>query len=447
MRSPIFILLALFSMLALVLIGAGCSDRGNSVQPAANITVSVAPTSVSVYTGAMQQFDATVSGTANTTVTWNASSGSVNGNGLYTAPATPGTYYVTATSVADPSKSSTAEVVVSSPPLETGVAISPQSVVLDVNTTQLFTATLTNLDPGVTWEVDEGTAGGEIDATGLYTAPNDAGTYHVTVTSTDDPTKSATAVITVNPVVAVIVSPGSVSIYTGATQQFSATVTGTANTAVTWNASSGSVDGNGFYTAPAIPGTYYVTATSVADPGKSFTAEVIVSSPPLETGVAISPQSVILDVNTTEQFTAILTNLDPGVTWSVDEGITGGSITNDGLYTAPNVAGTYHVTVTSTADPTKSATATVTVVPIISISITPKVVHLLPGETKQFNYHLMGATINTVTWSVIEADGGTITDTGLYTAPATAISGMTFHVSVASTQNPTRKELATVVID
>jgi hypothetical protein len=43
----------------------------------------------------------------------------------------------------------------------------------------------------------------------------------------------------------------------------------------------------------------------------------------------------------------------------VDDG--GGTITTSGVYTAPTVAGTYHVKAVSVADPTKSATATVIV--------------------------------------------------------------------------------------
>lgn len=457
-QLSVMLLMAFAAMLTLV----GCQDV---VHPGGNVIVSVDPTGVELFVNTQQQYDATVTGTFNTVVspavTWSTDGGEIDINGLYTAPDSAGTYHVTATSVADPQASSTVEVVVLPQVAQGTFAISPTSVTIDVNATQQFTPIYGGLAPGVTWEVEE-VGGGTIDTEGLYTAPDVAGTYHVKGTSTADPTLSATAEITVNPVVVVSVLPASVSIYIGVQQQFEATVTGTDNTAVTWGADGGSVDGNGLYTAPGTAGTYHVTATSVADPSKSFTAEVIVSLRPVQTGISISPTTVILengrcdtddsdarclqfDTNPkTQQFTAILLNLAPGVTWAVDEGTAGGTITSDGLYTAPANVGTYHVTVTSIADPTKSATAIVTVVPHIIISITPKTVHLRPGGTKRFHYHLMGATINTVTWSVVEANGGTVTDTGLYTAPATP---GTYHVSVASTQNPTKKELATVHVD
>ena len=47
--------------------------------------------------------------------------------------------------------------------------------------------------------------------------------------------------------------------------------------------------------------------------------------------------------------------------WSVQEGSAGGTVDQAGNYTAPGVAGTFHVVATSQADTSKSAVATVTV--------------------------------------------------------------------------------------
>jgi hypothetical protein len=49
------------------------------------------------------------------------------------------------------------------------------------------------------------------------------------------------------------------------------------------------------------------------------------------------------------------------VSWSIQEGSTGGGISDAGVYTAPASNGIYHVIATSKADSTKSATATVSV--------------------------------------------------------------------------------------
>ena len=78
--------------------------------------------------------------------------------------------------------------------------------------------------------------------------------------------------------VAVSISPTSVSLVTGGIQQFTPTVTGTTNTAVTWTATGGTVSTNGLYTAPGTAGAYTVTATSAADTAKSASATVTVTT-------------------------------------------------------------------------------------------------------------------------------------------------------------------------
>ena len=77
----------------------------------------------------------------------------------------------------------------------------------------------------------------------------------------------------------VSISPTSVTLSANATQQFTATVTGMTNTAVSWSATGGSISPSGLYTAPGTAGTYMVTATSVADPTQFDTASVTVTAP------------------------------------------------------------------------------------------------------------------------------------------------------------------------
>ena len=106
-------------------------------------------------------------------------------------------------------------------------------------------------------------------------------------TSMADPSKSASAVVTIVPNVVVTVTPANTSVVTGATQQLNASVVGTANTAVTWSlqgagctgAACGTVNSNGLYTAPAAvpsPSTVTVTATSSADASKKASASVAI---------------------------------------------------------------------------------------------------------------------------------------------------------------------------
>jgi hypothetical protein len=76
------------------------------------IAISLTPGTTNVNSGSTAQFQAAVTNTSNTGVTWTASTGSVSSAGLYTAPAIKSntTAVVTATSVADSTKSATATV-------------------------------------------------------------------------------------------------------------------------------------------------------------------------------------------------------------------------------------------------------------------------------------------------------------------------------------------------
>jgi hypothetical protein len=87
-------------------------------------------------------------------------------------------------------------------------------------------------------------------------------------------------------VVAVTISPPSLSTFTGRSQQFSATVSGgVSDTSVAWSVlepNGGSVNGTGLYVAPAGTGTFHVVAASVADRNKTATATVTVGTKPKE---------------------------------------------------------------------------------------------------------------------------------------------------------------------
>ena len=124
---------------------------------------------------------------------------------------------------------------------------------------------------------------------GLYTAPAvvaNQTTATVRATSVVDPSRSASATGTLIPIT-VGVSPATVSVVVGGTQQFTATVTGTSNTSVTWSVSgagcSGSdcstINSTGLYLAPSkapSPPTVTVTATSAVDSARSGTATVTI---------------------------------------------------------------------------------------------------------------------------------------------------------------------------
>jgi 6-phosphogluconolactonase (cycloisomerase 2 family) len=336
--------LALTCLFLLILLaGCGTSDNNNGTSnPPAAVTVTVAPATASVVTGATQQFTATVANATNTAVTWqvngvaggNATTGTISSGGLYTAPASvpsPAAVTVTAVSQADSTKSGTASVTVTTPPA-ISVTVAPLTANVAVGATQQFTATVANTsNTAVTWQVN-GVAGGSstvgtISGSGLYTGPvgvPSPAAVTVTAVSSADNTKTGTATVTVTaaPTISVTVTPTAPSVQVNATQQFTATVTGTANTAVTWqvnnvaggNATVGTISASGLYMAPAAvpnPATVTITAISSADNTKNGTATVTVMAAVTSTAkfayVSSFPDNVI-KIFSVDNTTGLLTS-------------------------------------------------------------------------------------------------------------------------------------------
>jgi len=187
-------------------------------------------------------------------------------------------------------------------------------------------------------------------------------------------------------------------------------------------------------------GSQTTTATDVATPSITGTANITI--PPVS--VMVSPPTPTVFLGAMQTFTAdVGGTINTAATWTVQEGAAGGSITNLGVYTAPQVVGTYHVIATSVADSTKNATATVTVPPVV-ISISPTSDTLGPAGKRTFVAAVMGASNTAVTWSVEEgAAGGTIDVNGNYVAPTTQ---GTFHPVATSVADPAKNASSTVTV-
>jgi hypothetical protein len=167
--------------------------------------------------------------------------------------------------------------------------------------------------------------------------------------------------------------------------------------------------------------------------------------------VSVSPSGVAMVVSGTQQFTAqVAGSSDTAVEWSVD-GVAGGSSTvgtidTTGLYTAPATSGTHQITATSHANAAALGWQFVQVGTGsgasggggsgVSITVSPSYASVPIGGTQQFTATITGATGSpTVTWAVNGVAGGnstvgTISGTGLYTAPSTS-TGVAITASAA----------------
>lgn len=179
------------------------------------------------------------------------------------------------------------------------VTVSPTSATIAPAGSIALTTTVTGFqhDSTVQWSIVGGTPGTLTSngSTTTYTAPQTIAVSPVLVSvrarSNEDTTRYADAVITISkqPIdtthkVALVLSPLSITLQAGQTQQFTATVTGNANTGVTWKLVSGlgSLSATGQYSAPSSlsqGSTAIVKATALADTTVSAQATVTLSVP------------------------------------------------------------------------------------------------------------------------------------------------------------------------
>jgi len=338
-------------------------------------------------------------------------------------------------------------------------ALAPVTGSLDAGQTLQFTSPLTG---GVTWTVPPRI--GSISPTGIYSAPSSISstqTVLVSATSLSNPALSASAVVTLNPTtaqsVSVSVTPGAATLGALETQQFSAAVTGTTNTAVNWtlNPGFGTISPTGLYTAPSSISsaqTVTVTATSAADPSKSASASVSLAA-----SLSVTPLTTIVPASKSVQF-AVVGNSGKAYGWTVN-GIKGGNgivgkISPQGVYTAPSIPpnpATATITAVENSQPSLTGQASVTVLPAVSISLSPANASLQVSTTQQFMATVIGTTNTAVNWSVNGVTGGnstvgTVSTNGLYTAPASVPSGGSVAVTATSAADPTQIASSTASI-
>jgi hypothetical protein len=120
------------------------------------------------------------------------------------------------------------------------------------------------------------------------------------------------------PAVTVSVSPAAVTLAASATRQFTATVGGSSNPAVTWTATSGSITSGGLYAAPASPGVATVTARSVADTSVIGTATVTIQA------AAPTTLQEAFDTGTKTAYSAGSVSLASG-SWTLSDALLGSS--------------------------------------------------------------------------------------------------------------------------
>lgn len=502
---------------ALTFAGCGSGNAGTPPPPLpAPITVTVSPTAGSALLGNSEMFSATVANATNPSVTWSVNgvpggstpTGTISADGVYTAPAdlpSLAVVQITATSIADPTKSATAQLTITS---DISVALAPGNASIELGATQPFRATISSAghpDASVRWTLTGPacpTECGVLDLAGNYTAPPvlpSTATATITAQSVADSSKQAAAETTITSRFTLqIAAPQNVP--AGSSAAIVATLTpvpgsnpsailswalsgpGCAGTAcgtltvVTTQGAGGSVtQDTATYTAPNSapnPDTVTVTVTPQADPAKKAQASMAVQP---GINVSVTPATDTLAANHRVTLRAqVFGTTNTGVSWSVS-GIAGGNATlgqicvvasipcqpvsgNSSLqvdYLAPGAIpqpNPVSVTATSEADTAKAASAQITVTNHVLVSVQPQSITLAPLAVQAFTATVLGSSNQSVIWQVQGSACGSATVCGAvdamgnYTAPSSAPAPDALQIVAISSDDTTQSGSANVTI-
>ncbi len=435
--------------------GCGSASAPPPAPPLA-IEVTVTPANGSVVLGNQATFTATV----------------------YTAPAdlpSPATVQVTATSHADPAKSATGTLAITS---DITLSLAPNPASVELGATQAFQATVTSSghpDIAIRWSLSGPacTSGcGAVDASGKYTAPQTLpapASATLTAQSVADPSKQISAAVAITSNFSLQLSAPA-SVPAAGTATIVATMTpvpgsnpstsvswalsgpgcsgsscGTLTVITTQSAGGSSFSNSAMYTAPATapsPNSVTVTVTPQADASKKAQATLSILT---GASVSISPSTATLAANHRVTLSAQVSGTsNTGVFWSVN-GIAGGNATFGQIcavasnpcqtvtsattpqvdYVAPGAIPSPNpvsATAVSAADSTKSASAQITVINHVLVAVQPGSVTLAPGIC------------------------GTINPSGTYTAPGAAPAPDAIQVVAVSSDDTSQSGIANVTI-
>ncbi len=477
---------ALVVLAALAVLLGGCAQAILPGDPGAGsgpglTALTVTPSAATIPGVAQQQFTAKTGDGSKPAVNWsingiaggNATIGTIDANGMYTAPEfppAPNSITISAVETSNIRMLGNAAATLNNPvPQLTSVL--PMSIAQGP-----FTITLTGLHFAPTAAAFMGTtaltttyvSSTQLTATGTATSAQ-AGTQTITVHNPDPGASVSAGVnIIVQGGVAVMVAPATAMVRTGNQQVFTVMVTGALNTSVTWtvngvaggSSTTGTIAANGTYTAPLTlpaPNTVTVTATSVEDPTRSSSATVT-----LENAIPVISSVVPTTFTAGTQFEMTVNGT----------GFTPGSIVNLGTvplsttFIAPTQliavgtptlaqVGTVPVTVVN-PDPGGSTSAPFNVQVVgpnsnITVTVSPKTATLGAGNVQQFQATVTGSIDLSVTWSVNgvsfgNTTVGTMDGSGNYTAPNNIVGLGSVTVTAASNANPAKTDSAVVTL-
>ncbi len=256
--------------------------------------------------------------------------------------------------------------------------------------------------------------------------------------------------------VSISVYPANASVEQGASQQYTAYVPLTPNTAqwlvndvVGGNATFGTISATGIYTAPATvpsPNVITIKSRSTATPTVfgTVTATIVRKYPYLwsvnPTSVSVGTfQTCLNGANFTTDSIVLVNGTPAQTTYS-----SATSLIVTGTASAP---GTVQIAVQQPGlggQTSAPVNLTVTAVPVV-VKVSPVAATVQLGATQSFTPSLTGTSNTAVTWS-ISSGGGAISSAGVYSAPATMPASTSVVIKVASNASPSASATATITL-
>lgn len=343
------------------------------------------------------------------------------------------------------------------------LTVYPQNSTIEVGSTKQFTAYVPLTNTAIEWLVNDVVGGdpattGKISTTGLYTPPASVpatNTVTIKARSIATPTAIGTTSLTITRKYPWTWStyPSSVSAGT-----FQITLNGANYASDSQVLINGSPVTTNFVSATSIKATATVATVgtvqvSVRNPGNGAqtgnAVSLAVTTVPVV--VSVSPTSTSVQLGNTQSFTsAVGGTSNTAVTWSVTSG--GGTISSTGVYTAPaTMPASSSVTIraTSQASPSSGANASITLVapppPPVTVSVSPATASVQIGQTQTFSATVANTSNTAVTWS-IASGSGSISQSGIYTAPATMPASSSVTVRATSQASSTATATASITI-
>ena len=346
--------------------------------PPAPVSLSINPTTAQVTSGETVQFSATVTGSQNTAVSWNiteSGGGSITPAGLYTAPETPGSFHVVATSQISNTLTATALVGVQIRPSITAFTAAPtvinagESCLLHV----AYTGGFGIIDNGV---------GAVTSGDAARVNPISTTTYTLSVTNTlgSKATRTATVTVLTQPVVTSFLAaanPMTLGLGTQLTPIFSG------GSGIVDQGIGGVTSGTAIPVNPATTTTYTLTVSNSLGAAATKTLTLTVIQPP--TISSFTAQSPTISVGGSTRLVAVFAN----GTGSVDKGVGAVTTGTPSALVSPAATTVYTLTVVNAAGTQATRTATVTVTngpAITSFTATQMQVDYGQSTTLQWTY-------------------------------------------------------------